>query len=824
MASTVQLDVKGQKTNVSPLAMGGNLLEARNCIYNRDGHIERRLGWNYYGGILSFPLGAKINKILPFRSRAVVQYYDSLAYDSDGSGTFVDYSVTYSEFDNFKIQSFEANKSLFYTDTTGIKKIATLSGTPEEAGVPKAIDFSIADAGGAYGAPLVNARQYAYRVVWGIKDANEFLILSAPSQRGVHLTTSTNALQLTVYIPDGITTDHFIQVYRSQASAGAAVEPDDELSLSFEGSPTSAEITAGVMVVIDAQPEELLGAALYTSPSQESINNANDLPPIAKTVAYWNSRAWYGNTQRNHNATLTLISENITAGDIVTINFDSTSVNFTAGGVENAATRTFLAASAGTPGENIDATARSLVRVINTGSWPGQEHIYAYYLSGFDGTPGQMFFETRRASYSSFTVTADSANTGEYFRPILNPGTGAGVSSSAEIIENRLYYSKMDQPEAVPILNYFDVGSSDFEIQRIVPLQDSFFIFKQDGVFRLSGDNENNFRLRSFDPTVRIAAKETAVVFQNEIYLFSDQGPVSVSDSGVQILPRDVENLLKKYLSFDNLEDLSFAVADDTEKAYILCLPAAENDISARIAFVYYSIQSKWSVWDMRFDAGLKIGQDVFFASSFTKYIFKQRKNRKNTDYRDETTANTISSFVGTSITFASSAGLKAMSYVYQNGRYSRIQDTTGSIAIVEDSLEWDLAACEISVPIKTKIQLAPQHMGDPGIVKQTYRMDMMFNYVDPQRFTVRNSSNLSAGAESVTLNTSTAIAWGQFDWGQEDWGGGVPSAQVHPIYIPPDSQWGNWQQSIIESQDAFVNFSFIGFAFFWTPMSEVIS
>ena len=87
-----------------------------------------------------------------------------------------------------------------------------------------------------------------------------------------------------------------------------------------------------------------------------------------------------------------------------------------------------------------------------------------------------------------YTVTVTGSTT--FTLPVNVTVGGAGswekltstdaVSSNEQKI-NRVYYSKFQQPEAVPLLNYFDVGAADKAILRIFPLRDSLFVFKEDG-------------------------------------------------------------------------------------------------------------------------------------------------------------------------------------------------------------------------------------------------------------------------------------------------------------------------------------------------------
>jgi len=47
----------------------------------------------------------------------------------------------------------------------------------------------------------------------------------------------------------------------------------------------------------------------------------------------------------------------------------------------------------------------------------------------------------------------------------------ASVVATNLVNPNRIYYSKFQQPEAVPIVNFIDVGSKDTQILRVIALR-----------------------------------------------------------------------------------------------------------------------------------------------------------------------------------------------------------------------------------------------------------------------------------------------------------------------------------------------------------------
>ena len=72
----------------------------------------------------------------------------------------------------------------------------------------------------------------------------------------------------------------------------------------------------------------------------------------------------------------------------------------------------------------------------------------------------------------TFIIDEGDLAVGTVVTPAFSGVFNADVESDNQISPNRLYYSKVSEPEAVPITNYIDVGPKDEEIKRILALRD----------------------------------------------------------------------------------------------------------------------------------------------------------------------------------------------------------------------------------------------------------------------------------------------------------------------------------------------------------------
>lgn len=420
----------------------GALEIADNLVINSKNLAESRRGQTQYGNPL--PVGLEqVNKIFNYSSSLILNYDQKMAYDS-GSGIWIDYPGTYvAPSSTLKMRSLEALRNFYFTTDQGIYKIDSLTSNPRAAGVPRALGGTSALTGS--GGFLANDTAVAYRLVWGYQDANNNLLLGAPSQRLIvtNETGGAKDVNLTFLIPDNITTEYFYQIYRSNAVdiSGGFIEPSDELQLVIQGNPTSGQITAKSFTVTDITPYSLMRATLYTSPSQEGIANSNFQPPFALDMDVFKNCAFYANTKQKQSLQVALISvENPSLGYVTEAACTTTNMSAVVGGISDTtllregmrvvgtgipADAVILSIDSGTQitmDQNATATSsptvslefQDRVTLANVDYWAGSANDTAtntFFVDG-SGTPGQNINAT--AINFIQIVNTSSSNTSVY--------------------------------------------------------------------------------------------------------------------------------------------------------------------------------------------------------------------------------------------------------------------------------------------------------------------------------------------------------------------------------------------------------------------------
>lgn len=270
---------------------------------------------------------------------------------------------------------------------------------------------------------------------------------------------------------------------------------------------------------------------------------------------------------------------------------------------------------------------------------------------------------------NKFTVTVFDANNFDIdFTTTTGDSTNAfffkaNQESDNEERPNRIYYSKLQQPEAVPIVNFIDVGGKDEPIERILALRDTLFILKTDGIYTLTGFAAP-FNVRLLDNTNNILAPDSAVVLNNQIFALMDDGISVITESGSQVISRSLEDKILAVTGTDiDFRLKTFGVGYENDKAYIIWLPTVAGDEVATQAYRFNYYERTWTRWTVPATcARVSRKENVLYIGDGTReYLQKERKNRSRTDYADRNFTRAIpdASITDTKIRLSSFTGVE---------------------------------------------------------------------------------------------------------------------------------------------------------------------
>lgn len=792
MSQVLTLKVSGLFTSWSEFSEvpEGALLVADDVNISSDNIIEPRRGFERlaagYSGSTARTDQLWFYQGKPFShngttlySASTVSYFDSSSWTTSGSFTAPS---------DARIRNVQASQNLYFTTSAGVQKLDAFNATPRLSGAFKALDVQAAD-NGASGF-LGHNNTVAYRIVWGFEDANKNLQLGAPSARVEHTHTSggggSSNVELTFTIPAGVTTSWIYQIYRSAAVSTPAT-PNDELQLVYENNPTSGQITAGTIAVVDIVPESLRGATIYTAPSQEGIAFANERAPLAKDLASFRDVLFYANTTSKHRYRITLLAVSgagLVADDTVT--FGGTT--YTAKAAENIASGHFLLVTGGTASENIRDTALSLVRVINRRS---TSTIYAYYLSGPNDLPGQILLEERGIGGAAFAINVSRAAA---WSPSGIPSSGSAETSANDNLPNGLAWSKPFQPESVPLPNQVQVGSKSASILRIIPLKDSLIIFKEDGIYRLTGFYPS-FDVELLDSSARLIGSETPAILNNQIYCLTDQGVTVISDS-VKIISRPIENSILSLVTgaLALTKQVAVGCSYEVERRYYLWLPTLLTDTYPTQAFVYNVFTQSWTRHTKAATAAVSTTNQLYIGDPTSNFVLKDRRLGNNTDFGDYKQLITISSISGNEFTVNSLTGVNVGDVLYESTTiYSAITaiDPINLKVTVITNPGFTTTTVTLFSAIGAVVKWLPIAAGNPGITKQFHTAQILLKQEFAETAYISFATDIVPSEELVPIEGSEYGPWGLFTWGNTPWGGDAirkPARQ----WIPRNKQRGS--------------------------------
>lgn len=171
----------------------------------------------------------------------------------------------------------------------------------------------------------------------------------------VVFTSGYKSVAITVSVPAEAVAGDFMQLYRTDESATAAIDPGDECHLAYERTLTATDVAFTYASVTDTTPSSSLGAPLSTNAnSGDGIAlGFNERPPACNDICVWDGRLWGGKTTDRHRLALRLLGvgspNGLQTGDKIAVN---TRV-MTAGSM-------FVLTDQYLPTKNIDMTVASM--------------------------------------------------------------------------------------------------------------------------------------------------------------------------------------------------------------------------------------------------------------------------------------------------------------------------------------------------------------------------------------------------------------------------------------------------------------------------------
>jgi len=513
------------------------------------------------------------------------------------------------------------------------------------------------------------------------------------------------------------------------------------------------------------------GVPLYTNPATGSGNREpNELPPGANCIEIWKGCMFYANTFRRESVTLTHIGGELTTTQTISLQFtdSGTPENFTM-----AAVRTLA------DGVIIKKRIQTLAASITFGS----ANFIAYYSDDTLDFPGGIVIYSRVPN-RRFKVFAGASAGATSFEP--NLGTtfaNTEVISDNESKRNRIYWSKPDQPEAVPF--FTSIGNQDEDILNIKQVRESLIVVKTDGIYALFGDPTTGIlNIRAIDLTVWGISATGVTTLGNRCYAKTNQGIVAISESSLSIVSRNqVEPLLKISDENRTLDTIMYAAEEDRQ--LYICTRKSPAD-STKTVYSYNYITQTWSELTRTFDWACVIKNNVTNTKTFANNrvitngtsVLMERKDNLLTDWSSDSVTRTVSAVSGAVVTLNSAytgsvnSALAWVNSLSETKLYRIIEISGNDVTLNVPFSGVATDSVTIYEPIESVIRTAPIDGGDSSIVKQFTTFVMNLRYDSLSACTLKFSSDwFEHGEDTEWEQIDSRRGWGQQQWGRFPWG-----------------------------------------------------
>jgi hypothetical protein len=465
---------------------------------------------------------------------------------------------------------------------------------------------------------LPENRQVRYRAVIGRIDNSEYLKVGPPSGLTYQIPNfyaNPSTVNLRIPIPDGLDTTYFVEIYRSLQTT-FPTPPTDELFFSTRHEITGTDLSNEYVDIVDTVAEDNLGATLYTSPSQEGILQSNDQPPISTDIAFYKGLTLYSNTRYKQRFVFTFAWKNITDGTDLSLTDTYNILRVIQGGVDTF--NIYLTSQGSVPADNFyyenngDPTYcayRSALNLIEAINASVDNTFVKAYLISTDGANVSILMEALVAGGDDILVYTPYVFDNYPLIIFDNPKFSDNAAS------NRIIVSKSQQPDAVPLANFYDVGPAGSTIKRIIPMRNSIFVLSDSGTYQILGNDLSQFQTNNYNLQMRIlpGCDSSPSVLDNVLYFLSNNYVVACNEQTFDLIGKPVQPL------FEWAGAAAFAgcygIADKTNNRYMLIYNRADTVTDTHtVVYVYSSYTNQWTIWRKSAACGIIINDLLYLA------------------------------------------------------------------------------------------------------------------------------------------------------------------------------------------------------------------
>lgn len=216
---------------------------------------------------------------------------------------------------------------------------------------------------------------------------------------------------------------------------------------------------------------------------------------------------------------------------------------------------------------------------------------------------------------------------------------------------NALFYSPIQEPESAPWANVARIGNSDAEIIALKGVEDSLYIFKSDGLFRLYNQS-GDYAVETVDKSLVLVGPDLIAQLGSSIFALTTKGVYEISGSSTRRVSYDIQNELDVLCSGNpsGARKTGFAVGNEEDHSVSFWLPSYNTSSGVastrpNICYVYdgqgwtkRNDQANGACCGRRYDSPDQ--SHMYTVKDMEGWLTRERKAKNALDYCDEKITN----------------------------------------------------------------------------------------------------------------------------------------------------------------------------------------
>lgn len=374
-----------------------------------------------------------------------------------------------------------------------------------------------------------------------------------------------------------------------------------------------------------------------------------------------------------------------------------------------------------------------------------------------------------------------------------------------------LAWSKLQQPEHVPEVNYVQIGTSDNVIQRVSSLRDGLLIWTTNGLYRMTGRLPANFQPELLELSSKILFPQSECVAFGRAFAATHYGIVEADISGTRVISSPISRQLSpmRTKALNALNSIKGSPLETIEAVAFCDITDAATTPKSR-CFVWNVSSRAWTTFTVPGSNLLALVDDP---DSFKYHLIagdSWRYTRAANDpviYADATESLTGVTDSGYVLSYTNTPAYSPQvgDLVTAGSLQAHIMSVNGK----DLTMSRDMTGAPTSATVYYRthsnvVRWAPLDGGDPTTPKTFREVQLMLTQHSLHAFTLKTATDLSRTQQAVSWTSNESAFWRYEHTLTDDHSSAMNSWAYNPqeqlggptsvrTLIPSDHRWGQW-------------------------------